>query len=68
MILCAPLAVGGRPGHDGPALGAEAATGPLCRALYERSDGLPLVVEEDVRAMDKRLSPTGDLGGELDRI
>ncbi|MFE0463100.1 ATP-binding protein [Kitasatospora sp. NPDC058965] len=40
-----------------------AATGPLCRELFERSGGLPLAAEEDLLALADRLARTG--GAEL---
>ncbi|WP_420706201.1 ATP-binding protein, partial [Streptomyces sp. NRRL B-24484] len=37
-----------------------AATGPLCRELFERSGGLPLAVEEDLLVLTHRLARDGD--------
>ncbi|WP_030267198.1 ATP-binding protein [Streptomyces sp. NRRL B-24484] len=39
-----------------------AATGPLCRELFERSGGLPLAAEEDLLVLARRITPAGDGG------
>ncbi|MFF7437381.1 AAA family ATPase [Streptomyces sp. NPDC008122] len=43
-----------------------AATGPLCRELFERSGGLPLAAEEDLLVLADRLTRAHDAGGPLE--